>query len=46
VANLPPVSRYRPWCHRHQYQWHQRQQMGSISVCWDLKVNLKPKIYL
>jgi hypothetical protein len=42
-------------CHRyqrhqrkicHQCQWHRWQIMGTISGCWDLKVNLKAKMYL
>ncbi len=56
VANLPPVSttpvaichryqrRRRQICHR--CQWHRWQIMGTISGCWDLKVNLKAKMYL
>ncbi len=31
-------------CHR--CQWHRWQIMGTISGCWDLKVNLKAKMYL
>ena len=56
AANLPPVSttpvaichryqrRRRQICHR--CQWHRWQIMGTISGCWDLKVNLKAKMYL
>ncbi len=56
VANLPPVlltpvgicCRYqrhrRQICPRCQWRWW--QIMGTISGCWDLKVNLKAKMYL
>ncbi len=56
AANLPPVSptpvvncqRYqrhlRQICHR--CQQHRWQTMGTISDYWQLKVNLKEKIYL
>ncbi len=56
AAILPPVSttpvaicrRYqRHWrqiCRR--CQWHRWQIMGTISGCWDLKVNLKAKMFL
>ncbi len=30
----------------HWYIWHRWQLMGTISGCWDLKLNLKAKIYL
>ncbi len=55
VANLPPVSttlvaichwyqrHRRQICHR--CQWHRWQIMGTISGCWDLKVNLKAKCF-
>ncbi len=39
VANLPPV--FCRWC-----RWYRWQIMGTISVCWDLKVNLKAKMFL
>ena len=53
AANLPMVSttpvanchryqqRRRQICHR--CHWHRWQIMGTISGCWDLKVNLKAK---
>jgi hypothetical protein len=31
-------------CHR--CKWHRWQIMGTISGCWDLKVNLKAKMFL
>ncbi len=53
AANLPPVSTtpvaicHRYQLHRrqicHRCQWHRWQIMGTISGCWDLKVNLKAK---
>ncbi len=30
----------------HRYQRHQWQIKGTISGCWDLRVNLKAKVYL
>ncbi len=55
AANLLPVSTtpvancHRCQRHRRQIwrqgQWH-RWQMGTISGCWDLKVNLKAKMFL
>ncbi len=55
VANCPQYQRHRRQiCHR--YQRHQRRFryccryrwriMGTLSGCWDLKVNLKAKMYL
>ncbi len=56
VANLPPVSTtpaanlllvsMTPVAICHWYQRHWWQIMGKISGCWDLKVNLKAKMYL
>ncbi len=56
VANLPPVSTTPvAICHRyqrhrrqicHRCQWHRWQIIGAILGCWDLKVNLKAKMYL
>ncbi len=31
---------------RHRCQWHRWLIMGTIAGCWDLKVNLKAKMYL
>ncbi len=55
-GKLPPVSTTPVAnCHRYQRhrrqicrrcQWHRWQIMGTISGCWDLKVNLKAKIYI
>ncbi len=45
VANLPPVSTT-PVAICHRYKRYQRQIMGTISGCWDLKVNLKAKMFL
>ncbi len=45
---LPPVSLvlfYR-WKICHRCQCHRWQLMGTISGCWDLKVNLKAKMFL
>ncbi len=35
---------WRQICHR--CKWHRWQIMGTISGCWDLKVNLNAKMYL
>ncbi len=39
-GNLPPVST------TPAANWHRWQIMGTISGCWDLKVNLKAKMFL
>ncbi len=42
AANLPPVSTA-PVANCHRYQQHRWQTMGTISECWQFKMNLKKK---
>ncbi len=50
VSTTPVASCQRYQRHRrqicHRCQWHQWQIMGTISGCWDFKVNLKTKMFL
>ncbi len=46
TANLPPVSTTLWWQICHRCKRHRWQRMGTISDFWQLKMNLKEKIYL